>query len=358
MPPDITEDRLVHYFAGELSAEEAAEIEAWMEGDPERKRRVARLRRIWDAAERPPDERPNVEAMWDRLTRRMGTVGVDRRAQYIQQGAARRARHGRRDRHRGLVRRLFGTSVPISVAAVVIGLVVLAVWFFSERSPVEGQSPGMREIATEAGQRARISLGDGTQIILNGESLLTLPPEFAEDERLVTLRGEAYFDVAQDAARPFLVQVDGAEVRVLGTQFDVGAYPSDEIVRVVVAEGKVVVRSKHPRSSERLTLSGRQMATLSERDEGFVHRDVDPFPYLAWTKGQLVFRDARFDEVARRLRSWYGIPVEFVGSSESVDRLNATFTDEPVSEALSIIAETLDLRYEREGRSVIYFVRQ
>jgi ferric-dicitrate binding protein FerR (iron transport regulator) len=212
----------------------------------------------------------------------------------------------------------------------------------------------MRTITTEVGQRAQVQLSDGTRVTLNAESELTLPPMFGERRRHVRLQGQAYFEVEPDEERPFIVHAGGSVTRVLGTEFDVGAYPGDEAVRVVVAEGTVAVRSELEDEETRVTLRERQMAYLSKSDQSVTRQEVDPSPYIAWTKGELVFRDAPFNEVIQRFRSWYGLRVKLVGSVDAVDHLNASFKEESIDEVLVIVAETLDLEYQREGETVTF----
>lgn len=356
MSHEISEDQLIHYFAGECSEEEAAEIEAWISADPNRERRVARLRQIWEAAEREPQSSPDVDAMWDGLERRLGSTELERReSESSRQSVSRSRRKGepRRERMGGYL------GFPLRVLAVAVSVLILAlgIWTVYEWEPVHQGASSMRTITTKVGQRVQVRLGDGTQVMLNAKSKLTLPPKFGSEKRRVTLRGQAYFEVVPDEDRPFLVHAKGAVTKVLGTKFDVGAYPSDEKVRVVVAEGKVTVRSSKEGIGESLTLSDRQMASLSNSGRSIVRREVDPNPYLAWTEGKLLFRDASFQEVRRRLRSWYGLRVKLKAPSGSVGHLNATFTDEPLEEVLDIIAETLNLRYEREGKRVTFFQR-
>lgn len=361
MPHDeMHVDRLVHYFAGECSEEEEARIEAWIHADPERKRRVARLRRVWEAAEERPRDRPDVDAMWDALDQRLGfSEREDEDAERGSDDTERRSRRARRGRRRAARRTspaLSGRGVAVAAA---IAVVIVSLWAFWDGSLLDRGASGMRTITTEVGERAQVRLGDGTQVTLNVESTLMIPPEFGDHRREVTLQGQAYFEVEPDEERPFLVHADGSVAKALGTKFGVGAYPGDGTMRVVVAEGKVAVRSAREKPEESVTLTEKQMASLSESGGmTTVRQDVDLTPHLAWTDGQLVFRNASFKEVTRRLRSWYGLRVALDGSPGAVDRLNATFTDEPISEVLTIIAETLNLRYEREEETVTFYVRE
>lgn len=366
MSSEISEDQLIHYFAGECSEEEAAEIEAWIDADPNRQRRVARLRQMWEAAHGPRQTHPDVDAMWENLSRRLGAdeSEPDRSHADVPEGespetereTSRRPRCRRRERRR---RRsaFWDSSFRVSIAAICFVVLSIAAGVLYDGGLIDRGDASMRTIATEERQQARVQLGEGTKVVLNAKSTLTLPPEFGDEQREVHLQGQAYFEVEPEEGRPFLVHAGGSVTRVLGTKFGIGAYPEDEKVRVVVAEGKVAVRAEPEPAERNVTLTEREMASLSKSDRSMVRREVDPTPYLAWTKGQLVFRDASFEEVTRRLQTQYGLRVRLVGSPEEVDQLNATFTDEPVGEVLGIIAETLDLRYERKGKAVTFFVR-
>lgn len=341
----MNEDELVHYFAGECSEEEESEIEAWIHADPERERRVAKLRRIWEAAAEPAQDQSSADGMWDDLTQRFESseLGIKRGGD----DSAQRAKRDRRGRDRMLV--TFAAAVVMSI---------VAVWAFYDGSLMGQNGAKMRRITTEVGEQAQIRFGDGTQITLNAESRLAIPHGFADGKRTVNLQGQAYFEVESNPDRPFVVRAGGSVAKVLGTKFDVGAYPSDDTVRVVVAEGKVAMRSAREKPEANITLTEKQMGSMAKSGLSVMQQSVDPAPYLAWTEGQLVFRNASFGEVARRLKNWYGLHVTLDGSPGAVDHLNTSFTDEPVSEVLHIIAETLDLSYERKGDTVTFFVRE
>ena len=353
MSRGIHQDRLVHYLAGECSEEEKAEIEAWMEANPAHREHVQELRRVWKAAGRS-QEGQNVDAMWDKLSRRMELPEATPEVSAKRQVEKRLPLEARRERGAGRA----GWEQPLRTVAFVAFIAALAflVGEVINADRVPGEA-AMREVATEAGERARVKLGDGTQVVLNAESKLTLPAEFAEEERVVRLQGEAYFEVAPDKERPFVVLAGGTVTRVLGTKFSVGAYP-DEDVQVVVAEGKVAVRQEEAREEQGLLLTRRQMARLSKRKERVQRREVDPGSYLAWTEGRLIFRDASFQEVARKLERWYGLQVKLEGAPEEVDHLNASFKEEPVAEVLQVIAESLQLRYERTEEVVTFYATE
>lgn len=354
MSPDSHEDRLVHYLAGECTEDEKAEIEAWIQADPAHRKLVQELRRLWDATGDPPSRR-SVDAMWDKLSRRMAlpeSKTIESSKTKANERAPLKARRHRSRRHEAW-------KQPVRIA-VSIAFIAATAFLIGQVMNADGilKRSALREVATEAGERARVRLADGTHVILNAESKLTMPASFAGNERLVQLQGEAYFEVAPDLERPFVVHAEGTVTRVVGTKFNVGAYPDEEDVNVVVAEGKVAVRAEETEEEQALLLSPRQMVRFSKTNGSALRSEVDPSRYLAWTKGQLVFIDAPFQKVARKLEHWYGLHVKLEGSQAGVDRLNASFEEEPTTEVLSVIAEALHLRYERDGKTVTFYTAE
>jgi ferric-dicitrate binding protein FerR (iron transport regulator) len=150
---------------------------------------------------------------------------------------------------------------------------------------------------------------------------------------------------------------------VLGTSFNVEAYPDDGKTQVAVAEGEVALRSNagskmsrdSAAASTEVQLRSQSLGIATQQGLHAVRRGVDLSGRLAWTEGRLVFEDASLEEVARRLERWYGLQVEVQVSPDNVVGLNATFKDESLSEVLQSIAVALELKYERERDTVTFF---
>jgi ferric-dicitrate binding protein FerR (iron transport regulator) len=248
-----------------------------------------------------------------------------------------------------------GTRAAVGLVEAV--LIAAVSWFVFSSEP---QSPSgdiaraeTQTYETDEGERARIQLGDGSQVVLNAKSTLTVPSTFDDSARVVELDGEALFTVHENSDRPFLVRAHGSVTRVLGTVFSVAAYPNEDTVDVVVAEGQVELRSERARNG--VDLTARERGRLARTDTSATEEVVDPALYLAWTEGRLVFRDAPFHEVARRLGRQYGLEIRKADPSLRIDRLNATFnTDQSAAEVLTIIARTLSLDYTREDNTVTF----
>ena len=161
------------------------------------------------------------------------------------------------------------------------------------------------EVSTPAGTTTSITLGDGTQVLLSANSRLTYDKDFTDKKREVTLVGEARFSVAKDANRPFIVRTEQIQTQVLGTVFDVKAYPQTP-PDVTLYEGKVEVslNGKSPRKMQ----PGEQ-ATISK--EGKLQLAQASAEQGKWTEGEFAFDDKELKSVMQEIGSWYNISVVF-----------------------------------------------
>lgn len=361
MSEHIDWNLLAKHLFGEYSKEEEAEIQIWIEEDSARRTLLRELRQVWETTGRPPTPREstqwNVDALWEGVQRRVRQevrpkpIRAREERRPVQRPAARKTPEPRRSRpSRRSAQPLLRLVAVIAVAAVTALLVVQL-----HGGPWLGAAaPEVKVFATQEGERARLRLADGTRVHLNVDSKLTLSPDFGTDVREVRLQGEAYFDVAPDSSRPFLVRAGGAAIRVLGTEFDINAY-SERRVRVVVAEGRVVLQSEQASAREDVVLGARQVGELLESGEHLVRGGVDLSRYLAWMDGELVFENASFSEVVQTLERWYDIHVEPPRSQAVLGHLNARFSkDQPLREVLRAIATVFDLSYERHGAVVTF----
>lgn len=334
-----TWELLAKYVAGEATDREEARLEEWLEADPAHHKLLEETTKAWEAARGVRAPQPDAASAWSKLEGRMDEPEARSGRSSLAGGGEDRAATERRRR----ARLLSAAGALASIAAIVL---VVILW----RTDAE------EVIHTERGSRSTAELVDGSHVHLNAESELTIVS--MSDAREVRLDGEAYFEVAHDRSRPFLIRTSEGTIRVAGTAFNVNAYADEKEVRVAVADGAVAV---HPASAEAevdgeaVMLGPRQLAVMEHRRLRELRRDVDLTPHLAWREGRLVFENAPFDEVTRRLERWYDLRIEARLPTESVDRLNAVFESESVGEAISIIALALDLRFEEDGMEITFY---
>lgn len=378
---------LARHFSGECSREETSRIRVWIAEDPAREVLLEELRQVWrmtDAGASPESAVSesassekvsprasswDTEALWERV--RKTTQGASRETRGKSSASATSASvsepdRGARQTRRSRVARPSGRNL-VTRRAAVMGAVLVAIvvasvlWLYGPvLSGPATASAETKTFSTQAGQRAVVRLTDGTRVHLNVDSRLTLPANFGVERRAVRLEGEAFFEVTEDAARPFVVRAGEATTRVLGTAFDVSAYADDEETRVVVKEGRVAVRSsrQNPSAAEQdVVLVRHQMGRLLRSGEHVVRKGVRVDQHLAWMDGQLVFEDASFEEVTRKLERWYGLDVTLGASTAAPPgHLNARFAeDQPLDEVLSVIATAFGLEYERVRRKHVTF---
>lgn len=173
--------------------------------------------------------------------------------------------------------------------------------------PTSGQETTVstQTLQTPRGKDFKIVLSDGTEVWLNAESTLTYPSRFHEAQRIVELDGEAYFKVAKDSARPFIVRSGKVETQVLGTSFNFRNY-THSTPHVTLVEGRVLVTG-HDTS---VTLHPNEDAQIS--DDGTIRvTQVDPRSYTAWVDGYFYFDNASLEEIMRELGRWYNLNILF-----------------------------------------------
>ena len=190
-----------------------------------------------------------------------------------------------------------------------------------------------------------LQLADGTRVWLNAGTSLRYPVVFSGQERRVELRGEGYFEVAKDSASPFVVSVNGVDVRVLGTSFNVSAY-SDEVVTTLV-EGKVLMRSQ---ADSVVLVPDRQGVWDGKR---MTVKRVDARNYALWREGVFFFEDMPLEDILDALARWYDVHVFYQNAELKMMRFSVEIKRyEHIDTILRRIAETNRVRFNVNNRTV------
>lgn len=204
-------------------------------------------------------------------------------------------------------------------------------------------------LTTPRGGQFKIVLPDGTRVWLNAASSIRYPIAFTQNERRVNITGEAYFEVAGNAAKPFMVDVNGsAEVEVLGTHFNINAYKDEAAINTTLLEGKVRVNTNQQPG---VILKPGQQASLSTNGTLQVSRDVDTAQVIAWKDGWFQFHMANLPEVMRQISRWYDVEVSYKGDiTDAVfeGRIQRNLT---LAQMLKIL-EKYHVRFHVEGKAI------
>ncbi|MEQ6120838.1 FecR domain-containing protein [Reichenbachiella sp. MALMAid0571] len=217
----------------------------------------------------------------------------------------------------------------LKIAASIILIIGLGLTF----SYINTNTNKTREISVVTktatyGQKMTLKLPDGSQVRLNSGSSLSYPEVFS-DIRSVTLVGEAYFEVTKDPNKKFIVSTEDITTTVLGTSFNISAYPDEEL-KVTVETGKVAVSS----NNERLELLSGQQATYESINNSLSMSTVDIGKYTSWRKGILQFNGNTLPEIATELERWYGVEIEFDTDQANHCNLRLTFDNQSLEHVL------------------------
>ena len=334
-------------------------METWAAANPENRKTLDELRRVWEISLQKETPPVDVEALWGELDERIREAESKRSGQEKATGlernqTSRQAKPGL-SRSRRWNRRLASGAL----STVVIAAIALTV-FLLEYPPSTGEAPKEKVFTTEPGQRTTVRLTDGTEVRLNVKSQLTVLPSFGKESRDVHLDGGAFFEVATDSTRPFSVHTGEAAVRVLGTAFDITAYPEEAATRVAVAEGRVTMAPMRSplgkKKRQDILLGKRDVGRILQSGEQEIQRDSDLESHLAWMDGNMVLKNAPFEEVVRKLERWYGLEISLRdGASPPEGKLNARFAkDQPLPEVLDLVGTLFGLEYKFNRKTAVF----
>lgn len=261
-----------------------------------------------------------------------------------------------------VVRRAFSLPAPRGRRKMILGqlataLVVLTVggWLTATLLLRRGSEPAeaMRVAKTAPAERATFRLPDGTRVMLSVASTLRYPEGFPDGRREVLLEGEAYFDVAHEELRPFIVRAGNLVAKDVGTQFTIRAYPDDAGAQVVVREGRVAIRPTAEGIREQVLEPG-QLGRLREGGVPTVE-EADTAAHFAWTEGRLVFDETPLHDALPQLSRWFDLEFRLADSELGDVSLSATLKSQPTSEVLDNLAASLGVRQRRQGRIVTLY---
>ena len=206
------------------------------------------------------------------------------------------------------------------------------------------------------GKTYQLLLSDGTRIRLNSETELIYPTRFTGNKREVTLIGEAYFEVAKNKEKPFVVKANGMEVKVLGTTFNICSYTEDRIASTTLIEGSVAVQTE---DGEEQTISPSEQFTFNRNNKKTTIRTVDTELYTSWINGTYVFKNTPLEEIMTKLQRWHDFSVEFEDKALKRTRYSLIVDKETTLEhLLEIISYTSDIKLERTDNNTIHIKKQ
>ncbi|MBI9064914.1 MAG: DUF4974 domain-containing protein [Marinilabiliaceae bacterium] len=321
---------IFRYLAGEMSADEQAQLKQTIAEDEEVKQQFIDLREIWLASG---------------LEKEAGAYDWK---QAFQQFKSDVHSYEQKNRKRPVqIKTWWG--VAASVAAVMVLFILNYIQPFSTDEPAK-----MVSITCPKGSRTHVFLPDSTSVWLNGGTVLSYFDNYGSDLREVSLDGEAFFDVVSNAAHPFEVVSGSHHVRVLGTRFNVCAFADEQWIETILEEGSVKVYS--PDAGWMYRLKPGEKSVFDKQNGQVITSEVSELSnVIAWKEGLLKFRDAPISQLEKRLERWYGVDIVIQDSTIQNLRFSGTVSEESLEDLLLIFRMSNGIKYRiKEGVYHLY----
>lgn len=237
-------------------------------------------------------------------------------------------------------------------------LVALSTWlaYQFDFAPIEEDCV---ELACPFGVKSTVTLPDGTTVLLNGgTSLAYVSSTFGVKERRVILNGEAFFDVKHNEKVPFIVSSGAAQVKVLGTRFNVEAYRTDECVKVTLESGRVSM--KIAEAAEECVLTPNQQAIYDKASHELVHHTVNVNEVVAWRNDEMFFSDTPLEEIVKKLERRFNVHIVIQSEELKKSRYNGAFKAEDDWARILSLFSTMDkrLNYKKENGVILIYQTQ
>jgi len=314
-----------NYLSGESTLAEKQELMDWIAQSPENKKHFEENQRIWEkshsyfsAADVVSDQLKIKDRIIQQLASQPKTISL---SQWIYRVAA-------------------ILALPIMLA---IG------WYAGSGSSRE---TSMCEVTAPKGQISKCVLADGTQIWLNAGSTLKYEPTLSGKIREVKLDGEAYFKVAKNKHKPFVVTTKYAQVKVLGTVFNLKAYSDDNHVETTLEEGSVEF-SLNGSTAKPVELKPGEQVVFNTSDQKLTMSKVETYLHTAWKDGKYVFKDADLKTIITELERLYDVRIHLENDSLKQLHFRGMFEyEQNIFSALENLERTTNMKYRMDGRDI------
>lgn len=362
-------------LSGEATPEELLELERLLRNNPDLHYPVQAIADLWKPAN--PKDQKEAELAFNRHLDRMNDLGSISPGNINTEDPGLNYNPPQRQR---------SVNIRALVAAALCLLILTGGWYYSRSRNVSSvtktgspaRDPGST-VFTRNGSRTNLLLPDGTQVWLNAGSRITYNKDYGTATRDVNLIGEAFFDVARNAEKPFIIHTSRIDIKVLGTRFNVKSYPTDRTTETTLIRGSIEVSVKD-RPSEKIILKPNEKLVVAN-DDSTLHRITDgpntsptneslvsirkptyeshtgAIIETSWVEDKLSFQDEDFSELARQLERWYGVSIRFDQSRLEDLHFTGSFRIETIQQALDALKMTNPFSYVIHDKAITIFAK-
>jgi len=308
--------RLISNILNDIASEEdQIRFQKWLGSDPKHRELFNELKERWDQQE--PNSDLNTKIAYADFLRKRDQLAAPKKTNVLP------------------LRRF------INIAAAILILFSLSYgafyYYHGTAKDIE-----MVWVATEAGQRRTVILADGTEVMLNVQSKLSFPKSFDPKERRVSFEGEAFFRVAKDPKKPFIIESNGIQTKVLGTEFNLNSYKNDSSTTLTLVEGSVAISGL---GTEEI-LQPQEAINFNSKTGQVSAMAYQPELLTGWMDNILSFENTSLGAVALRLERKYDIQIEFADPSLKEEKITGRFESQSLSVILHSITQLRKLDFE------------
>jgi ferric-dicitrate binding protein FerR (iron transport regulator) len=352
-------------FSGELTAAEMQELQSSLEAHPD----VQTISDVLDYCCQSPAFEMNDFESDERFQRIIKKAEEEKLVEEAQLESFELAAQ----RHRKLA--VFG---PGSAIAVILGLIAIVYFFLKPEAKEQNVAIQKNDIVARPGAKTHFQLPDGSRVWLNSKSRLTYKESFNDNIREAELEGEAFFDVIKDTLRPFIIHtLSGIDIRVLGTAFNVKAYPDDAFAEATLLSGLLeVININEPKAPKVLLQPHHKMVfrkgEMQKARRGIfaisndtlkrlpaidivavpVHLPDSVLKETAWVYNKLIFDDDSFRELALKMERWFNVRIHFKSEKVAKYSLHGSFENETIVQALDALQLIASFTYKINGNEI------
>jgi ferric-dicitrate binding protein FerR (iron transport regulator) len=302
---------IAKYLGDNATVEEEAELETWIKDSSSNWGYFMKVKNIWHSLDKSVDPSDISTAKALKIVMKQ----ISKKSTIV------------------LLWKYFQTAAAILIIPLVLGGLFWQKYFTTEKANLV-----YKEVFTSNGTRLSFNLEDGTKVWLNAGSSLKYPEKFTNKQRLVFLKGEAYFEVKSDESKPFIVNTQSIAVRATGTKFNVRAFLDQNLTEVSLLSGKVsVFKSGETDNSTISILKPNQHLAYNITSQQGKVEEGDIYRYIAWHDGKLIFRNDPLSDVLDRIGEFHNIHFQCSDKKLLEYRFHITFQNESLDEILEIL---------------------
>jgi transmembrane sensor len=338
MEKDLTYfiDLITRYLSGEATPDEVITLSGWLKSNSENQKMFEEYQKTFDAIEESRiNSAIDVNDEWNKFrTKIKNEPEVKKEAKIIPLETEYKIRPN-----------YFARIMRVAAIFILVAASAYVLYYY-----LRSDKPEIQQLVAQ-NESVESKLPDGSSVTLNTGSTLDYPEKFESSKRTVTLKGEAYFNVSHDEARPFIISAENICVEVLGTSFYVNTNGENGNIEVILTSGKVAVYQKD-KPAERTILEPGEKAEFSKTEQKIIKTENDDENYMSFKTKKLVFSDTPLDEIVQTLNKVYHADIKIKSKSIADCHVTVTFDNQSLDAVLNVLKATVNLKIVKSGSSI------